>query len=241
MKKIWKKIAAISLPLFLLFGFLCPNYSVSAIECSNESFLGLVAWCDNTPEVTNEGELTTLIVQIILNILTDVSVLAAYLVLGFVIYGGYKYMFSYGDASKVAAGKKTLTNAFIGLAIVMLSSVIFSSIRIALIGNNPLSINATDATTMVTSLVQWTIGIGGAVAAIFVVYGGISYMTSSGDAGKLAKAKNVIINALIGLAIVALAEVITAFVSNIIRDSQNTSNVINNYSIAKELNEKTSH
>ena len=194
------------------------------------SFFGLVPWNQNVPDIDNEDALKSAAIIIAINVLTDITVIAAYLVLGYVIYGGYLYIFSSGDAGKTATGKKTLTQAFIGLAIVMLSSVIFSSIRIAL-GNGNLGQDCTktscvESSVMVTSLIQWVIGVAGLVAVIFVVYGGISYVTSSGDPGKLKKAKDTILYALIGLAIVGLAEVITAFVSNTIRNSNNTTSYL---------------
>ena len=93
---------------------------------------------------------------------------------------------------------------------------------------------------MVKNIIQWVIGIAGVVSAIFVVYGGIAYATSSGDPSKIQKAKSTIIYALIGLAVVALAEIITAFVSNMIRESNKTSQ-INQTIISKEVYEiKTS-
>ena len=47
--------------------------------------------------------------------------------------------------------------------------------------------------------------VGGIVAAVFIVVGGFNYMTSAGDASKVAKAKNTIIYALIGLVVCVLA------------------------------------
>ena len=46
------------------------------------------------------------------NVLTDITVIASYLVLGYVIYGGYLYIFSAGDPGRTAAGRKTLAHAF---------------------------------------------------------------------------------------------------------------------------------
>lgn len=60
------------------------------------------------------------------------------------------------------------------------------------------------------------IGIAGVVSAIFLVIGGVGYITSSGDANKLQKSKNTITYALIGLAIVGLSEIIVSVVSGII-------------------------
>ena len=175
-----------------------------------------------------------------MNILADLPVIAAYLVLGYVIYGGYLYMFSSGDPSKAMAGKKTLTQAFIGLAITMSAYVIFSAIRIALIGNksfgdcDPLVGGCVDGGTMVTNLIQWFGGMAGVVAAIFLVIGAVGYMTSQGDAGKLQKAKTTILYSLIGLVIVALAEILTAFVSNLIREA-NAGSQGQNPAIVREI------
>lgn len=52
----------------------------------------------------------------------------------------------------------------------------------------------------------------GLVAVIFIVVGGINYMTSSGDATKTKKAKDTILYATIGLVICALAFAIVNFV-----------------------------
>jgi hypothetical protein len=56
--------------------------------------------------------------------------------------------------------------------------------------------------------------IAGTIAVFFVIFGGIRYVTSSGDPAKLNTAKNTIIYACIGVAIVALSEVIVQFTLN---------------------------
>lgn len=218
-----------------------PTYADAAFTGSCRNFLGLTSWGCGV-DISDQDSLKSGIWMIAANVLTDITVIAAYLVLGYTIYGGYKYTFSAGDPGKVAEGKKTLVHAFIGLAIVMSASAILGSIRIALVGGsgnigNCLSddgcVNPND---MVINLIQWIVGIAGIVSAIFVVYGGITYATSAGDPSKLQKAKNMIIYALIGLAIVALAEIITAFVSNMIREA-NKQAQINATIISKEVHE----
>ena len=203
-------------------------------------FLGLTSW-DCGVSISDQDSLKNGIWIIATNILTDITVVAAYLVLGYVIYGGYKYTFSGGEPTKVAEGKKTLVHAFIGLAIVMSASAILSSIRIALVGGQGnigdcLTQECVDPNDMIVNLIQWVVGIAGVVSGAFVVYGGITYTTSAGDPNKLQKAKQMITYALIGLAIVALAEIITAFVSNMIRDA-NKGAFINETIISKEVHE----
>lgn len=52
----------------------------------------------------------------------------------------------------------------------------------------------------------------GIVAVIFIIIGGAKYITSGGDSGKVSSAKNTVIYALVGLIIVALAQVMVRFV-----------------------------
>ena len=57
------------------------------------------------------------------------------------------------------------------------------------------------------------------------------YITSNGDSNKLQTAKNIIKYSLIGLVIVALAEIITGFMTDVIVDAKNDAketSIINN-------------
>ena len=249
MKNFFKKIA-VFLGIIAVVSVtisLTTPVSVSA-EC--REFAGLKAWdCDMTT-ITNENQLVDNIALIATNILTDITVIASYLVLGYVIYGGYQYMFASGDTTKVAAGKKTLTHAFIGLAIVISAYAIFGAIRIALIGDKafgscePIPSGGTgdciDGGDLVTNLINWVCAMGGIVSVIFIIVGAWGYMTSAGDPNKLQKAKTTILYAIIGLAVVALSLVITAFVSNLVRDANGDSAAyIETTNTTKEvLNEK---
>lgn len=65
----------------------------------------------------------------------------------------------------------------------------------------------------------------GVVAVIVIVIGGVSYMTSSGDAGKLQKAKNTILYACIGLVICVLAFGIVNLTISIVSGDNSSSSV----------------
>lgn len=54
----------------------------------------------------------------------------------------------------------------------------------------------------------------GIIAVIMIVFAGYRYITSGGDASKVASAKTTLIYAIIGLIIVALAQIIVKFVIN---------------------------
>lgn len=53
----------------------------------------------------------------------------------------------------------------------------------------------------------------GAVCVVIIIVGGFRYVISQGDSGSVAKAKNAILYAIVGLVIVAFAFVITQFVN----------------------------
>ena len=247
MKTFFKKISifiAILFAAFTVTNFFSstPVFAADSLgSCRN--FLGLTSWdCGINDDINNTDELINYIVIIAANILTDITVLAAYLVLAYTIYGGYLYIFSSGDPGKVASGKKTLTRAFIGLAIVGLANIILNTIRIVFLGEsgtlttNCATNECVNQVDFISGIISWLIGVAGLVAAGFIVIGGISYVTSSGVPGKIQKAKNTIVYALIGLVVVGLAQLITAFVSNLVRDASSTA--YNNQTlISKEYHE----
>lgn len=65
---------------------------------------------------------------------------------------------------------------------------------------------------VIITIVNRVVGALAVVAVIFVVVGGINYMTSQGDPGKTKKAKDTILYATIGLIICVLAFAIVNFV-----------------------------
>ena len=69
-------------------------------------------------------------------------------------------------------------------------------------------------TTIINSIVV-SLGI---VAVIIIIIGGITYMTSQGDASKVKKGKDTILYGVIGLIIVVLPFAITNFVIGAIND-----------------------
>ena len=67
-------------------------------------------------------------------------------------------------------------------------------------------------TNDVTTIISSVIGILALVCVIIVIIGGVNYMTSTGDAGKVKKAKDTILYGIIGLIICALAFAIVNWV-----------------------------
>ena len=87
----------------------------------------------------------------------------------------------------------------------------------------------------VTAILNGIIAVLGLVCVVVMIIGGVNYMTSSGDAGKVKKAKDTILYGLIGLIICVLSFAIVNFVIvNIIGGGGDSAE---NYSTAKECKE----
>ncbi|HYG84483.1 MAG TPA: TrbC/VirB2 family protein [Verrucomicrobiae bacterium] len=78
---------------------------------------------------------------------------------------------------------------------------------------------AAQAENFIKEIVKTAIGIVGAVAVAFVVYGGFKYVTSTGKPDKLEEAKSTLKYAGIGLVIVLAAYTLVDFVAGIARSS----------------------
>lgn len=79
--------------------------------------------------------------------------------------------------------------------------------------------NATDLVSTIIAVVQWILAITGLIAVIVIMYGGFVWMTARGDAEKVRKAKKILVNAVIGLAVILLAWVIVYFVADFVTSS----------------------
>jgi len=97
--------------------------------------------------------------------------------------------------------------------------IVFSSLAItALMFASPVFAAAADVTkieTFVKSIIQVLVTIAGLVAAGFFVWGGIGYITSSGNPETLDRSKKTLLYSAIGLAVVLAAFVLTNIVSDL--------------------------
>lgn len=67
---------------------------------------------------------------------------------------------------------------------------------------------------IIGGVVQALLGIMGVVLLIYVIYGGYLWMTAQGEDAKVGKAKKIISNAVVGIAIIFLAYFLTTFIIN---------------------------
>lgn len=74
--------------------------------------------------------------------------------------------------------------------------------------------STTKVNQMITKIINIFSIIVGVIAVIYIIIGGIKYVTSGGEANNITAAKNTIMFAIVGLIIVALAQIIVRFVLN---------------------------
>lgn len=71
---------------------------------------------------------------------------------------------------------------------------------------------------LLTKVITWVLAFAAAVAVLFLILGGLQYVTSAGNKDRIDKAKQTILYAVIGLIVIALSFVIVTFVSRNIGD-----------------------
>ena len=102
-----------------------------AANCPNQKDLlpGIKPWydglCDSNgkPGLDRE-DIGSSIWRIVLNLVSIALVVAGYIAIGFVMWGGTKYILAQGDSGKIAAAKTTIQNALIGLLIALSAAAI---------------------------------------------------------------------------------------------------------------------
>jgi magnesium-transporting ATPase (P-type) len=83
--------------------------------------------------------------------------------------------------------------------------------------------STSDATERINNLIRTIVNllsaVVGIVAVIMIIFGGLRYITSGGNDSSVSGAKNTILYAIIGLIIVALAQVLVRFTLNKVTNS----------------------
>ena len=73
-----------------------------------------------------------------------------------------------------------------------------------------------DIPTILANIINWFLWAAGALAVIYLIYSGIMYITSAGNAEKATAGENGVVYAIIGIVIILLSFVIVNWVQNIL-------------------------
>ena len=72
--------------------------------------------------------------------------------------------------------------------------------------------NSSKLEGLIATVINVLSAIGGSVAVIMIIIGGFKYVTSGGDSNSVSSAKNTVLYGLVGLVIIAFAQIIVQFV-----------------------------
>lgn len=132
-------LVAIMMAVSLGAATLAPSVAVgntAYAACADGPILGITRWyrglldskCNIKAPGNGSNDLAIFVTKIILNIIQAGLALAAYVTVFFIIKGGFGYMTSAGSPDGMKGAKTTITNAVIGLVLVLLSAVIVNTI-----------------------------------------------------------------------------------------------------------------
>lgn len=138
MRGLWRKAKLSWLPVIALVMLLSVAAPASAATC-NHYVLAYPAWynglegCANTQGVsaTDEPTINELndIWLLALNAVQWLIITAGYVALALIITGGFRYMTSQGDSSRVVAAKGMILHAVVGLVIALAAVVVIRTIQ----------------------------------------------------------------------------------------------------------------
>lgn len=129
MNKLFQKASYLFIAAFMSAGLLAPivaSSTTSAATCADSrGALNLPYWwrglCDDAgkakPTIKNPVDIW----KVVLNVIEIAMILAGYFAVGYVIWGGFKYLTSDGDEGRLVKARKIIQNALIGLTIVLAS------------------------------------------------------------------------------------------------------------------------
>lgn len=108
--------------------------------------------------------------------------------------------------------KQVATIALLAFSLLLIASPVFVSADLVTPTMINGAANSTNASGILATVTNWVLGIVGAVAILFIIYGGFRYITAQGNSQQMDTAKNILIKAIIGLVIVVVAYVIVQVV-----------------------------
>lgn len=79
---------------------------------------------------------------------------------------------------------------------------------------NPLGTGGSDIPTLIGTIANWLLGIGTVLATIVVLWAAFLFMTSGGNAARVTQARQTLLYAIIGLAVLLLADGVSLLIQN---------------------------
>lgn len=213
MKKIIKDSNFIFKIIFILTILIFFFSTYSAQAASWQDFMNKIT---TNPGGIKPGDITTGVASfttLILDFVLGIAVL-------FLIIGGYQYMTAVGRPERIQKAKETVTYSIVGIIITGLAGSITRFVTQKVQG-------AANINDLITRLIDASLLFFGGLAVLVIVYGGIRYITSTGDPEQIKKARDIIQYGVIGTIIIILSSAIAKFAKNKFANNPPLEGVIN--------------
>lgn len=144
-----------------------------------------------------------------------------------IVYAGFMYTQSQGEAAKVSQAKELIAGALTGLALLLLIRLILPTLNIGRILTQPttayaqLNTNSVDLGNTALPNLTWDklfdnvigllVGVVGLAAMAGVIYSGYMIITAGGDPGQAAKGRSNLLWSVLGLIVAITAYTIVSF------------------------------
>lgn len=156
--------------------------------------------------ITNPLQYDT-VEEFVASVMAAVQDIVVVLAILAIVIGGVLYVISAGNSGLMTTAKGAITGALIGLAVVIAAPSFLKEVY-TIVGGKDAPSQLKDAlslTQIAMKTLEFLLGIVGIIAVIMLLIGGIAYMTSGGDSKRADVGKEIVKNALIGIAIVMAA------------------------------------
>ncbi|MFO7807391.1 MAG: hypothetical protein R6V40_03140 [Candidatus Moraniibacteriota bacterium] len=138
------------------------------------------------------------------HILVTIQNLVGWLAVIFIIIGGVIYITGGGSEKQVSVAKSIITNALIGFALVVAAPSLLKELKDIIMEGETDEGIIEDANTIediLLNVLDFALTAIGVLALLSFVISGIIYLSSTGDKGKVEKAKKTVIYSIIAVAV----------------------------------------
>jgi hypothetical protein len=103
--------------------------------------------------------------------------------------------------------KKILKSAW--LSLFLIPQTAFAAISLP----KPIQpIESASLSSIVTNIINWILWLAGALVVIYLIYGGIVYITAAGNEEKVKAGKSILLNAIIGIVIILICLLVVGWI-----------------------------
>jgi hypothetical protein len=133
----------------------------------------------------------------------------------FIVIGAVLYVTSAGNDKQIEMAKNAILAAMIGLALGIAAPTFLREISVILGWGVPAEVSTSlTLAQILLNVLNFLLGIVGVLAIIMLVVGGVMYLTSGGDEGRIETGKKIVIWSIVGITVALSALIIVSQIAS---------------------------